>query len=245
MPNKRISAYVRHMLDEENIAQRTPEWFAAREKRLTASDAAAAIGQNEHCSPAALVRRKTQPRTFFGNRATLHGQKHEDEAIGLYERLTGNTVHACGLFVHRKHDWLGGSPDGIIDTPASLDTGGSPESVKLLEVKCPFYKDPQPECPSVYYPQIQVCLEITGIHACDLVQYVPETTFQARRILIITVPRAKAWFDQQLPIMQEWHRTLQAARAKPLPLPQPRATKQTKAKRYAPYAILEPIEPLA
>lgn len=237
---KPMSDFVRRKLAEHNIEQRTDAWYKAREGRLTASDVAAAIGANKHCTPAALTRRKLEPRSFFGNAATAWGQKYEPEAIAEYERLSGNIVHECGFFQHPTLPWIGGSPDGIVDSPASLEHG-TPQNTKLLEVKCPYFKDIEPYCPAHYYPQVQTCLEVLDMEACDFVQYVPGTTFTAKKIIIITIPRLRAWFDQQLPIMQKWFAELEHARLHPPPAKEHIARKISKprVRKAKPYMLID------
>lgn len=245
MGPKPMSEFVRRKLDLFNIEQRTPAWYTAREGRLTASDAAACLGVNQYCSPTQLIKRKLGPRTFFANKATEWGQKYESEAIARYERLTGNYVHECGLFMHPKYSFLGGSPDGLVDTSASLEHG-TPHTAKLIEVKCPYFKDCQPSCPDIYYPQIQVCLEVLDIEACDLVQYIPASTFTAEKIVIITVPRNRSWFDQQLPIMRAWYDRMLEQRNQPPPppnspesdTPSPPSKKQ-RTRKVKPYMLLD------
>lgn len=167
-----------------NIAQRTPEWYAARKDRLTASDVAAALGANPNCSRKQLLRRKVNGDGFTGNVATQWGANNEDNAIARYEHLTGEEVFECGLFVHAQCDDIAGSPDGITN------------SKKLIEVKCPYRKALQPSVPAMYMPQIQTCLEVVGAEACDFIQYIPGNEWTKEQIIIITVPRDREWFDR-------------------------------------------------
>jgi hypothetical protein len=54
------------------------------------------------------------------------GHIEEQKAQDAYEMLTGNIVQPSEFIVHPKYDWLGCSPDGLIN-----DDGGT-------ESKCPF-----------------------------------------------------------------------------------------------------------
>lgn len=80
---------------------------------------------------------------FEGNEATRHGDKFENIAIEVYKACVNNTnVNSYGLLQHRYIDFIGGSPDGILDTGVGL------------EVKCPFYRYVRREdrIPAYYYP---------------------------------------------------------------------------------------------
>ena len=210
----RMSAWVLETLSKFNIAQRTPAWYEARKGRLTASDVAAAIGENPHLSANGLLKRKINPPVFKGNCATEWGQKYEDVAIARYERLTGEVVWPCGLFVHPEHSCIAGSPDGLTN------------SGKLIEVKCPYRKKLEPRCPDIYYPQVQTCLEIIGCEACDFIQYIPATTWGTEQIIIITVPRNRAWFRKHVSTMIDFARRLKDAEAMGPPEPAPKKLKR-------------------
>lgn len=190
-----MSEFVRTRLALYNIPQRTEEWYKAREGRLTASDVAAAIGQNPHTSTNQLLKRKLCPKPF-SSPACAWGQKYEDQAIARYERCTGEIVWSCGLFVHPTIPAIAGSPDGLTN------------SGKLIEVKCPFRKGLVPHVPDIYMPQVQTCLEVLDAEACDFIQYIPGTTWVPEQIIILTVPRDRAWFAKHLPAMLFFHQRL-------------------------------------
>jgi putative phage-type endonuclease len=80
---------VQKWLDFEYAPQKSQEWLDLRMGMLTASDAASAIGVNKYETPHQLLLKKCgKGEPFFGNEATRHGEKYEDEARILYEQTT-------------------------------------------------------------------------------------------------------------------------------------------------------------
>lgn len=93
----RLHAKVVALLAREAIEQRTPAWFEARGKMVTASQVASVIGCCKYKSAEALLRDKLTPdRGYTGSFATEWGVKHEDEAIQKYEQLSGRRVLPFG-----------------------------------------------------------------------------------------------------------------------------------------------------
>lgn len=185
------------------MEQRTPEWFAARAGRITASGAGALLGLSPHTSEAdgfrSLVRSMHgMPSEFVGNVATEYGTFHEAGALVEYCMETGATVWSLGFA--EFNDWLGASPDGLID------------HYGMLEIKCPFGKrnenppvfkpiDDQPH----YYAQMQIQMYCTGRKWCDFFQWSPNGTITER------VNRNDIWLDKNIPILHEIHQRAKAA----------------------------------
>ena len=175
------------------MEQRTPEWYAARKGRITAS----LVGGLLDCAPymskdaafRALVRScHGLPDEFEGNIATDYGTNNEELAIKAYEIETGNTVVPAGFVAWDS--WLGASPDGYVG-----DDG-------LIEIKCPFgkRKDEEPEFASIedqphYYAQIQVQLLVTDRKWCHFWQWSPNGS------KLETVEFSQEWIDENLPTL--------------------------------------------
>jgi len=194
-----MNPIVQELLNNEYAAQRSEEWLALRGNMLTASDAATAIGVNPYEKPEGLILKKCGHNKFFGNQATEHGNKFEDEARDIYCAKYGEVAHEIGLHPHPVHKWLGGSPDGIT------------ESGKLLEIKCPLKRKITPEVPVYYMPQIQLLLEILNLEEAVFIQYKPyELTWPGPQEFCVTeVKRDRQWFAEQLPVMDAlWKRVL-------------------------------------
>ena len=163
--------------------QRSKEWFEMRGTMLTASDVAAALGQNHFKSPDALLLDKCGYKKVEGpNVNTQRGIDLEPMVRDLYDERTGSKTHEFGL---------GGSVDGIT------------ESGILVEIKCP--NKLCNKIPDYYFPQVQVLLDINDLEECDFVQYHQPTDV----LKIIRVPRDRVWFEKALPKMKKfWDQVL-------------------------------------
>jgi putative phage-type endonuclease len=146
-------AYMTSRVDElpKGIAQRTPEWYAAREGLITASNFHKAAAKPEQ-----YVREKLKDKPFLGSDATRWGVKYEDVAGLLYSYYNNTEVIEYGLLLHPTIAHLGASPDGI--TPYGV----------MVEIKCPYSKTLK-DIPDEYAAQMlgqMACCELTE---CDFV----------------------------------------------------------------------------
>jgi putative phage-type endonuclease len=152
--------------------QRTPEWFKAREGRVTGSAVGAILGLNPYTTRDDVMRRMVRdfhgmPSEFTGNVATEYGSHHEIGALVEYEMETGNWVVQTDFVTYE--DWLGASPDGVIG-----DDG-------LIEIKCPYGLRNGGEFKTAaqqphYVAQMQIQMFVTGSEWCDFFQWSPHGT---------------------------------------------------------------------
>lgn len=173
-----------------DVAQRTPEWYEARRKLITASDAAAALSIKPFKSYAGDPREdcllKKLDNHPFSNIFVRHGQKYEDEAVAYFEQFVGEKVFEKGLVIHPTEPWIGASPDGICE-----------KSGRLLEIKCPIQRAIIPGgIPHHYYPQVQVQMEVLNADACYFVQYKPAHLTQDMVPFadVVCIPRDTEWW---------------------------------------------------
>lgn len=103
-----IDPRVRNLFKQLRFEQRSDAWFDARFGAITASDFAAAIGQNDWSSATHVVKKKNGlvPK-FTGNKFTAHGVENEDRALHAYEEemaRRGTPKHTLdfGLLSHHR-----------------------------------------------------------------------------------------------------------------------------------------------
>lgn len=173
--------------------QKSVEWKNQRAYYCTASQHASALGRCKYKSRSECLRQYAGVirNSFNGNVATRHGERYEDEAIGLYKALRHVDVHHFGMLPFYEHStWLGGSPDGI-----SADGC-------LIEVKCPYKRKPTGKVPDHYMPQIQSMMHGLQLKVCHFVEYVPATAWREQTFDIIVVPRDPDYWTTALPLLQ-------------------------------------------
>jgi len=179
-------------------AQRTKEWYEYRHSLITASNAYkifdSASSQNqlifEKCSPLPTTI-ETSPKSSFPNETTndnipiptvnvttpMHwGQKYEPVSTMYYEMIHNTIVGEFGCIRHLKHNFLGASPDGIVDDPGSDKYG------QMLEIKNIVNRDITGIPLKAYWVQMQLQLEVCDLDECDFLEtrfkeYVDKTAF--------------------------------------------------------------------
>ena len=157
-----------------NSEQRTPEWFAARLGKPTASrfsditaktrSGFAASRKNYMAELAAQVLTGQIPETFTST-AMQWGVDTEPVAALNYSLITGNDVEETSLWLHDTIR-AGASPDGLIG-----DDG-------LIEIKCPNTAThietlAKQQVPKQYMDQVMGQIWITGRKWCDFISYDP------------------------------------------------------------------------
>lgn len=154
--------------------QRTPEWFAERLGKITASRIADVVGKTKSGSYGAarknymaelLCQRLTgQQEEKFASAAMQHGTDTEPAARAMYMLETGTDVTETGFIPHPTIAMSGASPDGLVGEDG------------LIEIKCPntathleFLQSHKPK--HEYLLQMQWQMACTGRQWCDFVSY--------------------------------------------------------------------------
>lgn len=157
------------------MEQRSPEWYAARLGKVTASRVADVTAKTRSGYGASranymaelIVERLTgAPTEGYQNAAMIWGTNTEPLARAAYEVRQGALVDEIGFVPHPSIDSAGCSPDGLIGADG------------LLEVKCPntathieYFLDQG--APAKYWPQMQWQMACTGRQWVDFVSFDP------------------------------------------------------------------------
>lgn len=146
------------LLSLPKIEQRTPDWYAARQTLITASDFAQALGEGKFGTQKQLIAKKCgfEVDKFDNSAAALRwGTMFEDAACAIYESRNKVEVFDFGLLRHPEIDYFGASPDGVTHNGI------------MVEIKCPWKRKIDGTVPLQYYYQIQGQLDVCGLGECD------------------------------------------------------------------------------
>jgi putative phage-type endonuclease len=157
------------------IAQRSPEWYAQRLGKATASRIAHIVAKTKS-GPSALrvnyaaeliaERLTGTPTPNFVSAPMQWGIDHEAQAKALYADRCGLLVGEAEFLDHPEIMWSGASPDGYVDEDG------------LVEVKCPntaTHLDALlgAAIPGDHLIQMQWQMACTGRGWCDYVSFDP------------------------------------------------------------------------
>jgi putative phage-type endonuclease len=156
--------------------QRSKEWFAMRDGKITASDGGCVVGMNHYEPTFNFVLKKIVPK-FQNNMHCYHGKKYEQIATMIYEFRMNVQVEEFGLLGHPVYNFLGASPDGICSPYKRDKTHLSKYVGRMLEIKCPVTRRINKSgeikghiCPIYYWVQVQLQLECCDLDECDFWQ---------------------------------------------------------------------------
>jgi putative phage-type endonuclease len=159
----------------EQIEQRSPEWFAARLGKVTASRVADVIAKTKsgystsrdnYMAQLVCERLTGQQGESFTNAAMQHGTETEPLARSAYEAYADLMVEEVGFVQHPKIEQAGASPDGLVGL------------FGMLEIKCPntaTHIDTllTQAVPNKYITQMQWQMRCCERQWCDFVSFDP------------------------------------------------------------------------
>lgn len=160
---------------ETDMQQGSPEWFAARAGKATASRIADIMAKTKsgpsasranYCAQLVAERLTGMVEEGYTNAAMQWGTEKEPFARAAYEFEQECDVIQVGFIDHPKIAMSGASPDGLVG------------DVGLLEIKCPNTATHietllSETVPQKYIVQMQWQMACTGREWCDFVSYDP------------------------------------------------------------------------
>jgi putative phage-type endonuclease len=175
------------------IEQGTPEWFAQRLGKVTASRVAdimaktktgVAASRGNYLAQLVAERLTGQSADTFKSGAMQHGTETEPQARMVYEAETGQIVGEVSMITHPTIEMSGASPDGLVGEDG------------LVEIKCPNTSTHiatllSDKAPSGYMAQMQWQMACTGRAWCDFVSFDPRMP-DDMQLFIKRVPRDEA-----------------------------------------------------
>ena len=165
------------LLTIPQVEQKSEEWFALRNKRVTASDTGCVIGDNHYELPCKFIYKKVRNPPFESNMFCHHGTKYEHIATMIYAYRMNVEVKEFGLLAHPTNKNVAASPDGIVGKYKADGIHLTKYVGRMVEIKCVVrrkintdgpIKDHQ--CPLYYWDQVQQQLECCNLEKCDFWQ---------------------------------------------------------------------------
>lgn len=165
------------------IEQRTPEWYAARAGRITASrfqdviaikrDGSPTIQRERYMRELAFERLSGKAKHVVEGKALTWGTEVEEFARSALEIETGLVVTEAEFLVHPKYDFIGGSCDGLIGTDG------------IIEIKSPYDEQVHIQTwlegmPKDHQAQVQGNLFVTGRKYAIYISYDPRACEKLR-----------------------------------------------------------------
>ena len=203
-------------LQKSSIEQRSDEWYKVRQKLITASDCGVILGYNTLSSTNKLITTKLN-NVKFENVYTRHGQYYESKAIKIFEKKYKKKVYDVGLLQHKKHKFLGASPDGIVSNHY------------LVEIKCPYTRRLSGAISLNYFAQVQLQLEVANLEKCYFYECVFKEVNTKRECKntdwcgynkdkknwwylsdsnILIIDRDREWFARNINTFKKFHKEL-------------------------------------
>lgn len=175
------------------VVQRSPEWFALRAGKVTASRVSDVIARTKtgwgasranYAAQLVAERLTGKAEEGFSNAAMQWGTDKEPDARDAYSFFRDVDVTECGFAIHPGIPQAGASPDGLVG-----DDG-------LVEIKCPntaTHIDTllTKSVPSKYLTQMQFQMACTKRQWCDFVSYDPRMP-ENMRLFVARVERDDA-----------------------------------------------------
>lgn len=183
---------VKRIIEFPKIAQRTPEWYEYRKKRVTASEASTIIAQGKGYDR--VFEQKVGIRdTNISSEYMTIGTDNEEAVVVLYrEKYPDEEVfHDLSIIPHQTLDYVAASLDAC--TASGIN----------VEIKTVFKSD-YVKVSKMYFDQVQLQMEVADLDKTHLVQHYIRMPDQP--IVVHEIARDRAWFDKNSGIFEEFVR---------------------------------------
>ena len=178
-----------------NIAQRTPEWYSYRSKRVTASEVSTVIAQGRGAETL-LMKKKGPQSPGFSTEYTRIGSENEENIVEIYKQMYPEVVvhHDLSIVPHKTEGHLAASLDAVTDHGINV------------EIKTCFKNKLNTTIPKAYRDQVQLQMEVADLEHTHLVyQYV---NMPGKPVVIHDIPRSYKWFEINAPILKKFAEAL-------------------------------------
>lgn len=179
---------VRRIIEYPRIAQRTPEWYEYRRKRVTASEASTIIAQGKGYERVFQQKVGMRDSNVSSEYMTI-GTENEEAVVTLYrEKFPEETVfHDLSIIPHGTLDFVAASLDAC--TASGIN----------VEIKTVF-KSSFVKVSKMYHDQVQLQMEVADLDLTHLVQHYIRMPGQP--IVVHEIHRNREWFKKHRGIFE-------------------------------------------
>lgn len=150
--------------------QRSPEWYATRAGKLTASRFVDVMGTKaaraRYMREIVFERLAGVPKHSVGSKSMNWGQEIEPFSLEAFELQTGKIVTPAEFITHPRYPFIGCSPDGLIGADEGLEMKAPHDEAVHIETWLSGM-------PKDHAPQVQGSMFVTGRAAWWFTSYDP------------------------------------------------------------------------
>jgi len=179
--NHEIHPSVERILNFPKIAQRTPEWYEYRCKRVTASEVSVVIANGKGSKTLMMKKKSGSNSSSFSTEYTRIGTENEENIVEKYREMYPDVVvyHDLSIIPHKTEEYVAASLDACTNTGINV------------EIKTCF-KDKFTKVPKSYRDQVQLQMEVSDLDHTHLVyQYI---NMPGKPVVVHDIPRDRNWF---------------------------------------------------
>lgn len=179
---------VQRIIDYPKIAQRTPEWYEYRKKRVTASEASTIIAQGKGYQRVFEQKVGVRDSNVSSEYMTI-GTENEEAVVVLYRQKYPDeeVFHDLSIIPHQTLDYVAASLDAC--TASGIN----------VEIKTVF-KDRFIKVSKMYFDQVQLQMEVADLDKTHLVQHYINMPDQP--IVVHEILRDRHWFERNKEIFR-------------------------------------------
>ena len=174
-----------------NIAQRTPEWYSYRSKRVTASEVSTVIAQGRGAKTLMMKKKSGANSSRFSTEYTRIGTENEENIVEIYKEMYPDVVvyHDLSIVPHKTEDYVAASLDACTNTGINV------------EIKTCF-KSSFAKVPKSYRDQVQLQMAVADLEHTHLVyQYI---NMPGKPVVVHDIPRSREWFETNAPTLKKF-----------------------------------------
>jgi len=179
--NHEIHPNVERILNFPKIAQRTPEWYEYRCKRVTASEVSVVIANGKGSKTLMMKKKLGSNSSSFSTEYTRIGTENEENIVEKYREMYPDVIvyHDLSIIPHKTEEYVAASLDACTNTGINV------------EIKTCF-KNTFTKVPKSYRDQVQLQMEVSDLDHTHLVyQYI---NMPGKPVVVHDIPRDKNWF---------------------------------------------------